>query len=174
MDYKDEILSVVEKDKVLGFKTLKNKTILINKTYATGVENWIHHIFHPLQVSDIDSLEKLSKRIFPEPYRIFLSQCNGAFLFGGNFYIYGKSFLIKGMSREEMLYQPYGLIEESEDPSCKIPVELFYFGGTPETVFALDLDSSVVELKRRSGKFVSRFENFDTWLMEKLNTTIVF
>jgi len=174
MNYKNEILSVLENDKVLGFKTLTNKTILINKTDETGVENWIHHIFHPLQVSEIDFLEKMSKRIFPESYRIFLTQCNGVFLFGGNFYIYGKAFFKKGMSRDEMLYQPYDLIQESEDPPCKIPVELFYFGGTPETVFALNLDGSVLELKRRSGKPVSRSDSFDIWLIEKLNSTTVF
>ncbi|KAB7709066.1 hypothetical protein F9802_02780 [Bacillus aerolatus] len=174
MDYRAEILHIIEKEKMLGFKTLKNKTVLINKTYETGVEGWVHHIFHPLLPADVDLLENESKKRFPESYKNFLSLCNGVFLFGGNFYIYGKSFLEKGMSREEQLYQPYDLIEETEDPPCQIPDDLFYFGGTPKTIFAIEAAGGVVELTRRSAKLVSRYESFDSWLITKMHSTTVF
>ncbi|KXH87241.1 SMI1/KNR4 family protein [Sporosarcina sp. HYO08] len=174
MDYRTEILHIIEKEKILDFKTLKNKTVLINKAYETGVEGWVHHIFHPLPPSDIDLLEKKTKKKFPEPYKKFLSLCNGIFLFGGDFYIYGKGFLEKGMSREEQLYQPYDLIEEIEDPPCKIPGDMFYFGGTPKTIFAIEVDGSVVELTRRSAKLVFRYESFDCWLMKKIQSTTGF
>ncbi|WP_332698957.1 SMI1/KNR4 family protein [Halalkalibacter lacteus] len=171
MDYKEEILKFLEKYKSYGFKTLKNQTILINRHNENGVEDWKHIIYHPLDKQGIDLLEKERNKSLPLKYKEFLSYCNGCYLFNGNFYIYGKAFLEKGMSREEMLYQPYDLIEESEDPPCKIFDDLFYIGGTPETIFVLAIDESVVELKRRSGKLVSSYESFDSWLTKKLRTT---
>ncbi|WP_235420794.1 SMI1/KNR4 family protein [Jeotgalibacillus soli] len=164
----------MDEDIKQGFKTLKNKTILINRHSENGVENWKHIIYHRMEKKEIDLLEKQVNKPFSKEYKEFLSHCNGCFLFNGNFYIYGKAFLEKGMSREEMLYQPYDLVEEREDPPCKVSDELFYFGGTPESIFAYTNNASIVELKRRSGKLISTYDSFDDWLINKLHSTEMF
>ncbi|MBW0933480.1 SMI1/KNR4 family protein [Priestia megaterium] len=164
----NSILNVIEKDKIHGFKKMSNGTLLIRRMTEIREDYWMHRIFHSLSEQEINSFEKDSNLKFPDVYKDFLKECNGIFLYGGLVYIYGKAYLKKGMSREEQMFQPYDLIEENEDPPCDIPENLFYFGGTPKTIFSLDRDNQVLEMRRKSGKVLKKWNNVEYWLSEML------
>lgn len=173
MFFSPDLMEILEEYKPLGYKQMKNGTLLIGLNTEIRKDYWLHRLFTPLSSDQINSFEEESNLTFPPSYKKFLMEYNGVFLFGGYFYIYGKSFLEKGMSREEQLYQPYDLIEENDDPPIKIPDNLFYFGGSPDAIYVLDNNEIVMKLKRKSGKVISKWKTFEGWLsseITRLNT----
>jgi len=101
---KEKIETSVEDWKAAGFKKLKNETVLI--AIDRGISNtfWVHQLYTPLSKDQVSLLEKELNHKLPDAYKEFLSNYNGIFLFGGNLYIYGRSFLEKGMSYEEEMF----------------------------------------------------------------------
>jgi SMI1-KNR4 cell-wall len=168
MIFAPDLMKILEECKPLGHKKMKNGTLLIGLNTEIRNDYWLHRLFTPLTNDSIISIEKESNLTFPSVYKTFLREYNGVFLFGGYFYIYGKSFLEKGMSREEQLYQPYDLIEENEDPPLNIPDHLFYFGGSPNAIYVLDNNENVMKLNRKSGKLIGKWETFKDCLTSEI------
>ncbi|MDW8517021.1 SMI1/KNR4 family protein [Priestia flexa] len=168
MDILEYILKFVNEDKKFGYKEMKNGTVLIGCVPEISNEFWMHQIYHPLTKEEIEKLEKETALSFPPSYKKLLTKCNGLFLLEGQMYIYGKAYLQKGMTREEQIYQPYDLREENDDPPFAIPSNLFYFGGTPKTIFVLDEKGHVLELNRRSKRQMNKWNSFEDWIFKVL------
>lgn len=169
MNLKEKITVSVESWKKAGFKETKNGTILIAIDKEISNNFWVHQLYPPLSNDQVNLLENELNHKFPDVYREFLNHYNGIFLFGGHLYIYGRSFLEKGMSHEEEMFQPYDLIEENEDPPFNIPSHLFYFGGSPEAIYVIDDEEKIFKLKRGSGKKLFEWINFESWLYSELD-----
>lgn len=163
-----DIIKVLEEWKVTGYKEMKNGTLLIGLNTEIRKDFWVHRIYSSLSNDQINNFESEANIKFPDAYKRFLNRCNGIFLFGGYLYIFGRSRLEKGMSKEEQMFQPYDLIEENDDPPFKIPDHLFYFGGSPDAIYALDRDENVVKLKRKSGKIISQWPDLQKWLISEI------
>ena len=82
-------------------KTLQNGTRLICYMPHIGSEAWLHCLFAPLSKVEIDDLEGQANVLFPQEFRDFLLNANGAFLFSGKVSVWERDLTIS--VREIML-----------------------------------------------------------------------
>lgn len=163
MNYKEIVLKKLSCENLIS-KILRTKTLIFAYDTSEDEKNYNFAVYHPLEHKIIEELAS-SFEFFPEEYKEFLSECNGLFLYGGNFYMYGKAFLEKGMTWEEQIYQPYDLVEENEDPPFKVNPNYFYFGGTPNSIFVYERNGVIMEISRKSKKQINIFSDLKTLIL---------
>jgi hypothetical protein len=74
----------------LGKNELSNGAVLVGKAPHIASQAWLHRIFAPLTIDEIDELQKDCKQIIPLDYKKFLFVTNGLGVFNTELSLYGK------------------------------------------------------------------------------------
>jgi hypothetical protein len=74
----------------LGKKELSDGAVLIGKAPHIAPQAWLHRIYAPLTIDQIDELQKDCKRVIPLDYKKFLFATNGLGVFNTTLSLYGK------------------------------------------------------------------------------------
>jgi hypothetical protein len=77
----DLILQTIQKCSHEGEKLLSNGVRLICPTRDVAPEAWLHVLYPPLKIKELEELEKRLMIPIPEDFKQFLLQANGATLF---------------------------------------------------------------------------------------------
>ena len=169
----DEIKTLVNEFSINGEKRLENGTWLVSPAPEIAPKAWLHIIYKPLTLSDVNFLEEKFKKKLPVDFKTFLGQSNGLSLFGNQISIWG---LRKDMARVgNEAWQPFDLLQHNAPSEVPIgsPNNLIYFGsverGTSWLFFKINNGHYSVGKTKREVYLPNLLEtNFEEWLRHEL------
>ena len=164
-----ELLRIVEEAKPLGVRTLENGSLLVGHIPHVAPEGWLHHIFAPLNDSELHCLEtQILRQPIPKVYRAFLLECcNGIKLFDLNLTLSGlrKNYMRTG----DAVWQPFAIeapntFERPRDAAK----EMFFFGSYKWDGSRLYLyQEKVFRCERESAQPLNEWPDFWTMLISE-------
>lgn len=166
MDAFDAVLQIIERAKPFGYRELANGTRLYGHAPHVAPEAWLHQVYAPLEVSDMDSLVEIIGLPIPGDLRHFFRLANGVGLFSGSLSIYGKrtSYVRTG----DAAWQPFCIATANtlERPTHAKPTQLVVGSYRSDgSLLFLDLDNGAAfRTKSRSKKILNRWTDFWTML----------
>lgn len=92
----------------LGKEELPNGTLLIGKAPHIAPMAWLHSIYAPLKLTEIEQLEEDCKHTISDDYKDFLLTTNGLAVFNTTFSLYGKR--DNYIRNVENAWQPFDIV----------------------------------------------------------------
>ena len=122
---------------------LPDGTLLIKNIPKVAPEAYLHQVFSPLNIEEIDLLEQAVGAGIPEDYKVFLQQANGLSLFSNSIALHGYK---KSYSRTTSVREPFSLASLNEnDRPFDSPIECFFIGSYRS-------DGSLLYLTRKDNR----------------------
>jgi hypothetical protein len=141
------VLRSVERFRPLGYRETQHGVRLFGPAPHIARQAWFHAIPPGLSASAVAELSRGVDVEFPDEYRRFLEQINGAHLFSGELALYGARPTAAGRSVDSA-FLPFDLTEANlEDKPNKLRRELLVIGSYKYdgSIVALDIVKRAVE-----------------------------
>lgn len=146
MSYLDYIVSLAEKWKGLGEKTLENGTRLIGHVPQVAPQAYLHQFYLPaLTGGEFEVVELFVKRPLPQPLRELYGRFNGLRLFQGELGVDG---LRRSSGRTvEDVWQPFAIQTPNADERPeRAPDDFVFFGGYKDDLTLLGMRPASPEI----------------------------
>jgi hypothetical protein len=170
-----EVVQVMSRWSSEGDKQLSSGVRLVCPTPHVAPEAWLHVLYPPAAVGDIQRAEKQLGTLLPDEYKAFLLRANGLEMFSYRLAVWG---IRKNMARTgDEAWQPFDLVNhnyESNRPKAS-PSDFVYFGsvdgGETWCFFESNHGSHRVgKTSRESYKPDTYWPNFGTWLRDEVRS----
>jgi len=160
------IIDTINQHVSLGQKRLENNTYLIGKVPHIAQEAWLHAIYPPITMEEINSLPIN----IPDVYIEFLLQMNGASLFSSALELFGKRF----NNKRDVIsnWQPFNIITlNNENIAHNESDNQFYFGcySSDGSILYLDASSKVCRCDRYNFDIKNIWPDFLSFLKAELD-----
>lgn len=158
----------------LGVKDFSDGSVMIGRAPHIAPQAWLHRIYRPLNMEEINLLEKgIGKRI-PGPYKEFLKHSNGLGIFNTTFCLYGLKISYDRLNQE--INEPFDIVDPNKYAAPVIaPTELVIGGyDWDDSLLLIDQESGLVSLRSNKEQDLlyewSSFNEMLEWEVKRLFT----